>query len=237
MIADLQKILQAFIEFNQARGRELVGDRERRILYIILAIQSQRYLAPRNRRLRPTNRFIVDLNPEPIGTSHQPWLNETEFLSAYRMQRPAFQQLCALIEGHPVFQYKGLGPRQAKVSDQLMVFLNYLGTSGSGASHARARKIYHIGYGTSVVYINRCKIAIRSTMRKEFYNWPNEEERKEIAKEIKEIYEIPNCIGHMDGTTFATTYEPQREDAADFKGRKPGYTLSVLIVGNHKRRI
>jgi hypothetical protein len=51
-------------------------------------------------------------------------------------------------------------------------------------------------------------------------------ERKEIAARIHAKFDWPNCVFIVDETLFppfATT--PQLEDAADYKGRKLGYTL------------
>jgi len=41
----------------------------------------------------------------------------------------------------------------------------------------------------------------------------------------------------MDGTTFRFMTKPERNDAADFKGRKDGYTLSGIFIFDHQRRI
>ena len=41
----------------------------------------------------------------------------------------------------------------------------------------------------------------------------------------------------MDGTTFRLMKKPERNDAADFKGRKEGYTLSGLFLFDHRRKI
>ena len=236
-LSELHQALCALILCNLTLGRKPIGKTEHSILLLILAIQGRRYLAARTSRPRPFSKFRLDLSHRPLGNAHQPWLNDLEFLTNYRMQRKAFWRVVELISDDPIFKRGSRGPSQEPVAHQLMVFLNYIGTAGSGASGARSRNLFHVGYGSTRLYIKRVRIAIRDQMRKAFYNWPDENERVSVASAIKEEFGIPNCLGVMDGTTFETTYEPQREDSPDFQGRKPGYTLTVLFVGDNKRRI
>jgi DDE superfamily endonuclease len=50
---------------------------------------------------------------------------------------------------------------------------------------------------------------------------------------------LPKCFkaGIMDGTLFPLAFSPQTKDAPDYSGRKFPYSLSVLIVNDHKKRI
>jgi DDE superfamily endonuclease len=43
--------------------------------------------------------------------------------------------------------------------------------------------------------------------------------------------------GISDGTLFPLAFEPQREDAPDYSGRKYGYSLTTMIICDHKKRI
>jgi hypothetical protein len=61
--------------------------------------------------------------------------------------------------------------------------------------------------------------------------------KKVINQFFFENFQIPNVSSILDGTLFGLAFTPEREDAADFKGRKGGYTLTCLIANNHKRRI
>jgi hypothetical protein len=224
---------------SEGGHEEAIGETERRLIILYLMVKQYRYLAPRSLRPRPFNKFQLDLSTENIGNAHQPWLNDAEFLSAYRMQRSALESLVSKIAAHPVFNKNGTrrGKKQNPVIYQVMTLLFYLGSSGSGASQNRTRDRLHIGKGTRDVYIWRCVTAIRDILRPQYYQWPSEGEREKIASEIKEEFQLPNCLGFADGTLVYCTYQPQREDAPDFSGRKDGYSLTVLIVGDHERKV
>lgn len=199
-------------------------------------ILQTRYLAIRHRRPRPVNKFQIDLCRTVIPDNDVPWLSDTEFINAYRMTKSAFQRLLHAIENHPVFRRRR-GPQQAPVSHQLMVLLHILGTAGSGASNHRARNHFHIGYGSVSNFKKRVITAIHDCLRDNYYVWPNENERKDIATEIQREFLLPNCVGEIDGTTFSLLHKPNRNDSTDFKGRKNGYTISGLFFFDHKRRV
>ena len=74
-------------------------------------------------------------------------------------------------------------------------------------------------------------------MSDEYIQWPDEEERSVIAREIQQKYNFPHCVAIADGTLFPLAFEPHTLDAPDYSGRKYGYSLSTLIVCDHKRRI
>jgi hypothetical protein len=85
-----------------------------------------------------------------------------------------------LIKDNPVFMEQSVGRCQAPPAHQLMVFLKYLGTEGSGASNSDLRNMFGIGKGTAMAYRERACKAIRD-LKKDTVFWPNEEERNEIA--------------------------------------------------------
>jgi hypothetical protein len=164
----------------------------------------------------------------------QPWLNDTEFLQKYRMSRPSFTRVLAMISNHPVFVSKT--KPQLPVAYQLMTWLRFAGTEGSGSSNSNQRHTFQIGYGTADVYRKRVTAALH-TLSEEFYFWPDAAERVLMGKEIFKEYNFPHCVGIADGTLFPLASEPQTEDAPDYSGRKYGYSLSTMIICDHKRRI
>jgi DDE superfamily endonuclease len=204
-------------------------------MYIIAS--QQRYLLPRTVRDRPVNKYEIDLNPLPVNGESLPWLTETEFVTAYRMTRRAFHRLVDLIKDHPVFQAPKRGCPQYPVEQQLLTLLHYLSSRGSEASSARTRNHFHISYGSKDRYIDRCVKAIRSCMRSTYYKWPDAEERTKLARDFKNEFQLPNAILVVDGTTFRLMSRPEREDAADYSGRKEGYTITNLIFSDAQRRI
>lgn len=163
-----------------------------------------------------------------------PWLNDIEFLQKYRMSRESFDRVVDYIKDHPVFQSKT--KQQAPVAHQLMTWLKYAGTEGSGSSNANQQNTFKIGYGTADVFRSRVTIALQS-LSNTYYFWPDATERLKIGKEILKEYGFPHCVGVADGTLFPLAFEPETKDAPDYSGRKYGYSLSTMIICDNKRRI
>ena len=65
--------------------------------------------------------------------------------------------------------------------------------------------------------------------------WPNQNERKRIAKGTQEQCGLPNGVGIVDRTLFPLSFWPQQEDAPDYKGRKHFHSLSGVIVCDHEQ--
>ena len=166
----------------------------------------------------------------------QPWLSDDEFLQKYRMSRKNFKAVLGMIKDHEVFHNQRKRRQQAPPAHQLLVFLKYVGTEGAGASSANQRSTFGIGHGTANVYRERVTKALRS-LSAEYIQWPDEEERADISREIQKKYNFPHCVGITDGTLFPLAFEPRTLDAPDYSGRKYGYSLSTLIICDHKRRI
>ena len=179
--------------------------------------------------------FQRDLYEDETG-EQLPWLTDDEFLQKYRMSRESFWQLVDLIKNDVVFANEHSKKKQAPVPHQLLVFLHYVGTSGSGANNPRVRNVFGIGRGTAELYRNRVCRAIRA-LKSEYVKWPEEPERQAIAYRVMEKYRIPNCIAVADGTLLPLMYEPQCVDAPDYHGRKFPYSLSVMIVNDDQRYI
>jgi DDE superfamily endonuclease len=218
-------------------------------LAVAMAIRQsdkKRYLFRRSKYRKGTDRFSADLEEEEykegedksINTEakRMPWLTDEEFLHKYWMSRRSFQKVLHEIEDHPVFNPDSKGRKQAPVAHQLMVFLKFVGTEGSGGSNANQRQVFSIGYGTSTVYRRRVTRAILSLCNR-FVYWQDEAERFTISREIHKLYDFPHCLGIADGTLFPLAFEPQTEDAPDYSGTKYGYSLSTMIICDHRRRI
>lgn len=208
--------------------------------------ENRRYIFRKSKYRKGLDRFSVDL--EEAGdhsdsdssvqeeAERMPWLTDEEFLQKYRMSRESFAKVVQQIEDHPVFNRRTRGRKQAPVAHQLMVFLKYIGPEGSGASNANQCHTFSIGYGTSAKYRKRVTRALLS-LRDRYVYWPNLDERKKIAREIHQLYGFPHCVAIADGTLFPLASEPQTEDAPDYSGRKYGYSISTMIICDHKKKI
>ena len=74
-------------------------------------------------------------------------------------------------------------------------------------------------------------------LRDDIIKWPDEDERKLIASRLENKYKFKNCIMMGDSTLFLLAFEPSREDAPDYSGRKYKYSLTTMILNNDKCRI
>lgn len=179
--------------------------------------------------------FERDLCEENSQDGTPPWLSDEEFLQKYRMHRDSFKIVLSLIKDHPVF-IKKYRKKQTPVSYQLLVFLFYVGKSGSGASYPQCRQTFGIGRGTCKYFIDRVTTAIRS-FRDRVITWPNRQERVQIARRFREKYDFINVIAVADGTLFPLTYAPESDDSPDYHGRKHQYSLTTMIINDDQKRI
>ena len=202
-------------------------------------LESQRYYnrGPYRPSAKATDRYEEDLEEVSSKDDKTPRLNDYEFLGKYRMSRDAFAALLALIEDDPVFhKYTERGRPQRPVKYQLLTTLKAFGGEGAAFSSPNLREIFGNGRGTNLVYI-RCVVEAIRNKGAELLSWPDNEERKQIAKRIQDISGLPNCVGIIDGTLFPLAFRPRTVDAPDYKGRKLGYTITSVIVCDDRRLI
>jgi len=196
--------------------------------------EKSRYLFRTGYRKSNQDVFINDLNTG--SGDERPWLTEDEFKKKYRMNREALDFITDKIKDDKVFKNKR-GPKQMNPKHQLMVLLDYLGTEGCGANLPKQRAYFKIGHGSVKNCRKRARKAILRCLGEKYYNWPDENERRKIAKWFKKEFNLPNCVGVMDGTLFPLEFEPETEDAGDYHGRKFQWSLTCLVVSDQKRRI
>ena len=90
-----------------------------------------------------------DLPEDDVPETRQPpWLNKQEFLEQYHMHQESFRKLVELTK-HTQYFIQINNEKQPTIKHQLMVFLQYLGNSGSGGSNPHLRTMFQIGCGTA----------------------------------------------------------------------------------------
>jgi hypothetical protein len=129
--------------------------------------ENRRYLFRKSRYRKGSDRFEDNLNnlevveedeedsDISIEAAKLPWLTDEEFLQKYRMSRESFSRLVGLIQDHPVFNPDSRTRKQISVAHQLMVFLRYIGSEGTGATASGQHQTFAIGHGTSDLFRKR----------------------------------------------------------------------------------
>ena len=168
-----------------------------------------------------------------IDRSEGCFLNEEEFKIHYRCSRDAFDWIVSEIEDHSIFNNER-GRKQAPVNHQLMLLMHFLGEES--VSNRSQRGVYWKSRGNCEKSRERCVEAIRS-LRDKYLYWPDEDERKDIAKRILNKYQIPNVVGIIDGTLLELAFMLESDDNAGYSGRKFQWSLSVMISNDDKGRI
>ncbi len=203
--------------------------------YLTASIELNHVLNSQYARRAKYRKSTIDVFQQDLDDSDGCWLTPDEFKHKYRMSRESLEFISERIKHHDIFRMqKNGGRQQAPVKHQLMVLLNYLGTDCSNDN--RQRNVFFLGAGTSRLYRNRCVKALIS-IRDEYIKWPNPDERKEISTRIEKNFNIPNCVGIMDGTLLELGLKPSCNDASDYHGRKLPFSLTVLFICDDKRRI
>jgi hypothetical protein len=163
-------------------------------------------------------------------------INDNDFLREFRVSRKSFKALHDLIKDHPVFNRGRRGPKQEPSEFQLLIFLRFVGQCGDGNSSHRMKLFFPASVGGIDNAKKRVLQAVLA-LRNIAIVWPDEEERKEIARRMHAKFDWPNLVFIADGTLFPFATKPQLEDAADYKGRKLGYTLNAMILCDDRRRV
>lgn len=150
------------------------------------------------------------------------------------MSREHLDIISKRLEDCDVFQRGTRGPKQMPVKHQLMVLLQFFGKEGE--TNSSQRSTFKISEGTCEKARERVVDALVS-LRDEYIKWPDEAERKEIAKRIYLKYGWPHCIGFMDGTLAELAITPQCHDKSDYNGRKYGSSLTIMVCDDDQKEI
>ena len=150
------------------------------------------------------------------------------------MSKQSFFKLISLIEDNPIF-HSNSNHTQAHVAIQLAVTLERLGCDGNGVSVGRVARNFGVASGTVVLFTRRIVSAINALTHL-YIKWPGPSERKLISRRIYENYNIPDCVGIVDGTHFIIKDQPTI-DGAIYWTRKQRYALNAQIVCDDRLQI
>lgn len=220
---------------NCCQSGSLYKHLEKRTVYQIEKITKTRYVHERS-NYRKCKELFASFQRD-LDSSEQCWIKDYEFKVKYGMKKESLEKLHEYIKNHEVFRRRPRGRPQAKSKYQLMVFLSYVQMEGVGMSNERGRQQFGIGSGTCELYRKRVLKAIYQSLFHKTVYWPDQEERIEISSAFEKMNNLPNTVGVIDGTLLPLAFKPCRIDYPDFKGRKHLYSLTMLVVNDHKRRI
>jgi hypothetical protein len=163
------------------------------------------------------------------------YLNDTEFLSHFRVSRSAFRKLVALIRDDPVYQSAPHRTFRGEADLHLLILLKFLGTYGNDNTSPKLALFFGLGSGSTGNYLARATEALLK-IEESTITWPDEAERRSISQRIQVQYTFPNCVGMVDGTLLPLEQKPQT-NGEDYYTRKGGYALNALITCDDVARI
>jgi hypothetical protein len=73
--------------------------------------------------------------------------------------------------------------------------------------------------------------------KQQYITWPDLQEWHSISERMKEKFQVPCCVGIVDGTLFPLACCPSWQDFSDFSGREKGFQLSMIIVCDDNKLI
>jgi len=70
-----------------------------------------------------------------------------------------------------------------------------------------------------------------------YIKWPDTEEQQKTSLYLQDHYQFPHCVGISNSTLILLAFEPHCQDAPNYSGHKSGYSLSSMIICDHKKCI
>ncbi len=164
------------------------------------------------------------------------WIDDDDFQREFWVAWYAFIKLHQMIKDHPVFDKKQQGPPQIDTRFQLLVFLWYLGINGNGNTNHQMKLFFNCSVGVIQKTKQQVLTAVLS-LKNIAIKWPDKNKRDKIVLQFQQNYNFPNCVYIADRTLFLLATKPQVEDAADYNGRKLGYTINAILICDDERRV
>ncbi|KAE9305281.1 hypothetical protein PR003_g21538 [Phytophthora rubi] len=163
------------------------------------------------------------------------FLNATEFLEHFRMDREAFFRLVDIVRDDPVLASRGSCPFRGGAELHMMVLLKCLGSFGNDSTWSKQAQFLGLGKGTIGDYFRRASASVLA-LEGSTLVWPDQVERKQISRRIYRKYGFVNCIGMADGTLFPLEFKPETKGEA-YYSRKGYYAVNALVMCDDVARV
>ncbi|CAB5364010.1 unnamed protein product [Rhizophagus irregularis] len=157
-----------------------------------------------------------------------PKYEDCRFKKIIRMNSINFQKLVSLLITHPIFQNNS-NHSQAPVELQLAIFLRRIGSKEDIFGLCSR---FGIAEGTVYLYCKRVMIAIFS-LKKTLVKWPTGEAKQNIHKGFKNIGEMEDVIGAIDGSHIVLANAPLRQSET-YWNRKKRYSIQLHGIVDYR---
>ena len=210
--------LFVFSAFDQG-----LNDESENWLILHEAVRESRYLSSRKHVARSNPRDVV-----------LPSLDDDEFRSFARMDRPSFKHLAGLIRDDPIFQNNS-NSMQAPVEAQLLYALYRFGHEGDANSYTKASKLCGVSEGHIYDCTKRVVTAL-CRIRDRFVKWPDAQERSEESFTNAAREGFTGAVGKVDGTDVVLASKPRGQfDREIYCHRKKVYAINLTAVCNARK--
>ena len=174
---------------------------------------------------------VVNIPKQTIPKSNfwthvYPLLPERAYKRLFRMKRSTIDNLTEFL-----FRYSS-SDNFNQFRKRVCICCNYF------ATHERMFDLqfkYNCAVGFVSESIKIISILIDDYLLPQVVKWPDLDEKQVLQREINSLFQIPMCIGMMDGTyIYCKGYGPT---PMDYTCRKSDFALNVVLFMDHKLRI
>ena len=193
---------------------------------IISYVLCARYLEPR--QTPPSMNWIMQVLPH---------CSDTNFRRVTRMDRRMFGAVVEVLQTKCSCVFENRSPcKQEPVSVQLLIFMQFLGSSGSASSSENCREKFGYSVGMAENACRRIASAFY-LLSSDYIRWPSKEIRSIMCNETEEKFGFKWAFFFsVDGTTHELGFTPSFEKEAFFD-RKKRYSIHALVTSDFHRRI
>ncbi|XP_055350814.1 uncharacterized protein LOC129597350 [Paramacrobiotus metropolitanus] len=165
-----------------------------------------------------------------------PQLPDHAFPQQIRMSKSSFERILELVKNDDIFnKHNNAKCTPADQGFQLYVALYSFTSYGNSPSLKPVAAHFGVSEGTVRLYTSRIICALLK-LEPKYADWPDENERRDISRRIKEKHRFPDCVGFFDGTLVPLLKKPAVQ-GEEYFSRKGKYAITVGMVCDDKMRI
>jgi len=198
---------------------ELSDEENEMVMLGLTSLLGTRYLEQRNYNVAKSKDWYHNILPK---------YDDNRFKIVMRIDSVNFQYLVSMLNTHPIFQNNS-NNLQASVELQLAIFLRRI---GSKETIFEICSRFGIAEGTVYLYCKRIMIAI-SSLKKTLIKWPTNEIKQDTHEGFKNIGEMENVIGAIDGCHIILANAPLKQPET-YWNRKKKYSIQLQGIVDYR---